>query len=57
MLFVTLGGCHLLDGLEVLWTPFEARMKVVRGSIEGFCEGCGAVPAGDTKSNTSRSKV
>ena len=49
---VTLGGCHLLDGL-VARGSVEARKKFVRCSGEEFCEGYCAHPAGAAKSNSS----
>ena len=52
MVLVTLGGCHLLDGLVVV--SVEARKKLVWGSREEFCEGHCARPAGATKSNFSK---
>jgi hypothetical protein len=48
---VTLGGCHLLDGLVVV--SVEARKEIVRCSGEELCEGHCARPAGATKSNSS----
>jgi hypothetical protein len=35
---VTLGGCHLLDGL-VAFDSVEARVKIVRSSGGGFMRG------------------
>ena len=52
MVLVTLGGCHLLDGLVVV--SVEARKKLVRGSGEELCEGHCARPAGAAKSNFSK---
>jgi hypothetical protein len=52
VVLVTLGGCHLLDGL-VACGSIEARKKIVCGSGEA-CEGYCARPAGITKSNSSR---
>ena len=52
MVLVTLGGCHLLDGLVVV--SVEAHNKLVRCSGEELCEGHYARPAGATKSNSSR---
>jgi hypothetical protein len=43
-------GCHLLDNLVVV--SCEAHVKVVRGSREGFCEGCCAHPTRNVKSNS-----
>jgi hypothetical protein len=40
--FVTLGGCHLLDGLVV--DSVEARKKIVRGSIEKLVRGIVLAP-------------
>ena len=52
MVLVTLGGCHLLDGLVVV--SVEARKKLVWCSGEELCEGHCAYPAGAAKSNSSR---
>ena len=52
MVLVTLGGCHLLDGL-VACDTVEAREKIMWCSKGGFCEGDCAHPAGITKSNSS----
>jgi hypothetical protein len=35
VVLVTLGGCHLLDGL-VAWDSVKARKKIVRGSGEAL---------------------
>ena len=51
MVLVTLGGCHLLDGLVVV--SVEARKKLVRCSIEELYEGHCARPMGAAKSNSS----
>ena len=51
VVLVTLGGCHLLDGLVVV--SVEARKKLVRCSGEELCEGHCARPAGAAKSNFS----
>ena len=51
MVLVTLGGCHLLDGLVVVFV--EARKKLVRCSEEELCEGHYARPVGAVKSNSS----
>ena len=48
--FVTLGGCHLLDGLVVV--SVEARKKLVRCFEEELCEGHYARLAGAAKSNS-----
>ena len=53
MVLVTLGRCHLLDGLVVV--SVEARKKLVRRSREVLCEGHCARPAGAAKSNFSKS--
>ena len=42
MVLVTLGGCHLLNGLVVV--SIEARKKLVRCSGEELCEGHYAHP-------------
>ena len=42
MVFVTLGGCHLLDGLVVV--SVEARKKLVRCSGEVFVRGIVLAP-------------
>ena len=42
MVLVTLGGCHLLDGLVVV--SVEGRKKLVRCSGEELCEGHCAAP-------------
>ena len=52
MVLVTLGGCHLLDGLVVV--SVEAREKLVRRSREVLCEGHCAHPVGAVKSNSSK---
>ena len=52
MVLITLGGCHLLDGLVVV--SVEARKKLVRCSEEELCEGHCARPVGATKSNSCR---
>ena len=49
MVLVTLGGCHLLDDLVVVFV--EARKKLVRCSGEELCEGHCARPVGTAKSN------
>ena len=51
VVLVTLGGCHLLDGLVVV--SIEARKKLVRCSGEELCEGHCARPMGAAKSNSS----
>ena len=52
VVLVTLRGCHLLDGLVVVF--LEAYKKLVRRSREVLCEGHCARPAGATKSNFSK---
>jgi hypothetical protein len=42
---VTLGACHLLDGL-VACDSVEARVKIVRCSEEGFARGIVLTPQG-----------
>jgi hypothetical protein len=42
---VTLGGCHLLDGL-VDCGSVEARKEIVRGSEEGLRTMCGSRTGG-----------
>ena len=51
MVLVTLGGCHLLDGLVVV--SIEARKKLVRYSGEELCEGHCVRPTGAMESNSS----
>jgi hypothetical protein len=55
LVLVTLGGCHLLDGL-VARDSIEARKKIVRGSGEDLCGHC-ARPAGAVKSNSSKARL
>ena len=50
-MLVTLGGCHLLDGLVVV--SIEARKKLVLCSREELCEGHYARPMGAMKYNSS----
>ena len=52
VVLVTLGGCHLLDGLVVV--SVEARKKLVRRSEEVLVRGTCARPAGVAKSNFSK---
>ena len=54
MVLVTLGGCHLLDGLVVV--SVEARKKIVRSSGEELVRGTCARPAGAAKSNSSKAR-
>ena len=51
-MLVTLGGCHLLDGLVVV--SVEARKKLVRRSGEMLVRGTFARPVGVAKSNFSK---
>ena len=44
MVLVTLGGCHLLDGLVVVCLWSEARKKIVRCSGEVFVRGIVLTP-------------
>ena len=48
MVFVTLGGCHLLDGL-VACDSIEAREKIVRCSRGGFVRGIVLTPWGSRR--------
>ena len=50
VVLVTLGGCHLLDGLVV--ASVKARKKLVQCFEEDLCEGHCARPVGATKSIT-----
>jgi hypothetical protein len=52
--FVTLRGCHLLDGLVVV--SIEALKEIVRCSGEELCEGHCVRPAGAGKSNSSKAR-
>ena len=52
VVLVTLGGCHLLDGLVVVFV--EAHKKLVRCFGEELCEGHCARPAEATKRNSSK---
>jgi hypothetical protein len=51
---ITLGGCHLLDGLVMV--SVEARKEIVWCSGEEICEGHCARPAGAVKSNSSKAR-
>jgi hypothetical protein len=51
MVLVTLGGCHLLDGLVVVFVEAHKEDCVVLQRSD--CEGCCARSAGATKSNSS----
>jgi hypothetical protein len=55
VVLVTLGGCHLLDGL-VACDSVEARVEIVRGSEGGFVRGDYAHPAGIVKNNSSKAR-
>ena len=48
---VTLGGCHLLDGL-VACDYVEARKKIVRCSGEGFVRGIVLTPRGSRRATS-----
>jgi hypothetical protein len=52
VVLVTLGGCHLLDGLVVV--SVEICKEIVQCSGEELCEGHCARPAGAAKSNSSK---
>ena len=52
VVLVTLGGCHLLDGLVVV--SVKARKKLVQRSEEVLCEGHCARPVRAAKSNFSK---
>ena len=52
MVLVTLGGCHLLDGLVVVF--IEARKDDCVVLQRSDCEGDCAHPMGAAKSNSSR---
>jgi hypothetical protein len=52
VLFVTLGGCYLLDGLVVV--SVESRKEDCAVLRRSDCEGDCAHPAEAAKSNTSR---
>ena len=54
VVLVTLGGCHLLDGLVVV--SVEARKKLVRRFGEVLVRGTCARPMGAAKSNSSRER-
>jgi hypothetical protein len=45
---ITLGGCHLLDGL-VDCGSIEARKEIVRSSGEGFVRGIVLTPRGSQR--------
>ena len=48
MVLVTLGGCHLLDGL-VACDSVEARKKIMRCSGGGFVRGIVLTPSGSRR--------
>jgi hypothetical protein len=52
MVLVTLGGCHLLNGLVMV--SVEARKEDCAVLQRSDCEGYRAHPIGAVKSNTSR---
>ena len=54
MVLVTLGGCHLLDGLVVV--SVEARKEDCAVFGRSDCEGDCAHPAEAMKSNSSRAR-
>ena len=54
MVLVTLGGCHLLDGLVVVF--IEARKEDYAELWKSDCEGDCAHPAGAMKGNSSRAR-
>jgi hypothetical protein len=48
VVLVTLGGCHLLDGL-VACDSVEARVEIVRGFGGGFVRGIVLTPRGSRR--------
>ena len=54
MVLVTLGGCHLLDGLVVV--SIEAHKEDYAVLWRSDCEGDCAHPVGAAKSNSSRAR-
>jgi hypothetical protein len=54
VVLVTLGGCHLLDGLVVV--SVEAHKEIVWCSGEELCEGHCARLMGVVKSNSSKAR-
>jgi hypothetical protein len=54
VVLITLGGCHLLDGLVVV--SVEAHKKFVQCFEKELCEGHCARPVGATKSNSSKAR-
>jgi hypothetical protein len=54
VVLVTLGGCHLLDGLVVV--SIEVRKEDCAVLRRSDCEGYCARPARVTKSNSSRAR-
>ena len=55
MVLVTLGDCHLLDGLVVV-VFVEERKEDCAVLSKSDCEGDCAHPMGATKSNSSRAR-
>jgi hypothetical protein len=53
---VTLGGCHLLDGL-VDCGFVEARKEIVRSSEEGFVRGIVLIPRGSRRATLVESVI
>ena len=53
MVLVTLGGCHLLDGL-VACDSVETREKIVRCSEGGFVRGIMLTPQGSRRATVER---
>ena len=51
MVLVTLGACHLLDGL-VACDSIDAREKIVRFSGEGFVRGIVLTPRGSRRATS-----
>ena len=54
MVLVTIGGCHLLDGLVVV--SIEPRKEDCAVLRRSDCEGDCAHPVGAVKSNSSRAR-
>ena len=55
-MLVTLGGCHLLDGL-VACDSMEAREKIVRCSGGGFVRGIVLTPRGSQRETLVESVI
>ena len=53
---VTLGGCHLLDGLKIV-DPLSTSKKIVKVPLEDCCERSCAHLTGAVKSNSSGIEV